>query len=100
MERVWLASKLQLMFGQIESVLESHPEVVEAGVRGVEDATYGARPAAWVVRSEGADLDVDALQAFCRERLAGYATPVRVEFVERLPRNATGKLLRRELGAT
>ena len=85
---------------QIESVLESHPDVVEAGVRGVEDATYGARPAAWVVRSEGAGLDVDALQAFCRERLAGYATPVRFEFVERLPRNATGKLLRRELGET
>ena len=84
---------------QVESVLEAHPDVVEAGVRGVEDETYGARPAAWVVLRDGAPDDVEALLAFCRERLAGYAVPVRIEIVAALPRNATGKLLRRELGA-
>ena len=83
---------------QIESVLEAHPDVVEAGVRGLEDETYGARPAAWVVLRAGARLAPLELMAYCRERLAGYAVPVDVEAVDALPRNATGKLLRRHLG--
>ncbi len=82
---------------QVESALEAHPDVVEAGVRGVADDTYGARPAAWVVLRDGASLEPDALLAFCRLRLAGYAVPVRIERVDELPRNATGKLLRRHL---
>ncbi|MEM9173985.1 MAG: 2-succinylbenzoate-CoA ligase, partial [Myxococcota bacterium] len=84
---------------QVESALEAHPDVVEAGVRGVDDAAYGARPAAWVVLREGARPDEEALAAFLRDRLAGYAIPARITFVDALPRNATGKLLRRELGA-
>ncbi|MCR9094086.1 MAG: AMP-binding protein [bacterium] len=83
---------------QIESVLEAHPDVVEAGVRGIEDETYGARPAAWVVLREEARLAPSALLAYCRARLAGYAVPARIETVDVLPRNATGKLLRRRLG--
>lgn len=83
---------------QVESVLEGHPDVLEAGVRGEADATYGARPAAWVVLRPGLSVDVPALQAFCRERLAAYAVPVRIEALAELPRNATGKLLRRRLG--
>lgn len=84
---------------QVESALEAHPDVIEAGVRGIEDATYGARPAAWVVLRQDARPDPAGLLAFCRERLAGYAVPVRVEVVDALPRNAVGKLLRRKLGA-
>ncbi len=82
---------------QIESVLEAHPDVLEAGVRGVDDATFGARPAAWVVLRPGASLDAAALAAFCSERLARYAVPVTIRAVDVLPRNATGKLLRRAL---
>ena len=67
-------------------------------MRGVADAAYGARPAAWVVLRPGRSFDASALQAFCRERLAGYAVPARIEALDALPRNATGKLLRRRLG--
>lgn len=82
---------------QIESVLEAHPDVLEAGVRGVDDATFGARPAAWVVLRSGVSLDEATLATFCSERLARYAVPVAFRAVEVLPRNATGKLLRRAL---
>lgn len=83
---------------QVESVLEGHPDVVEAGVRGVADATYGARPYAWVVLRPGVSFDASVLQSFCRERLAGYAVPASIEVLDALPRNATGKLMRRRLG--
>lgn len=84
---------------QVESVLESYPDVLEAGVRGVADRAFGARPAAWVVSRSGHEIDPTALVAFCRERLAAYAVPVAIRQVAALPRNATGKLLRRALPA-
>ena len=83
---------------EIETVLLGHPDVVEAGVRGVIDAAFGARPAAWVVTTNPGNVGEESLRDYCRERLAGYKVPVRVYAVESLPRNATGKLLRRELG--
>jgi O-succinylbenzoic acid--CoA ligase len=84
---------------EIEAVLASHPAVAEAGVYGVEDPRWGRAPAAVVVLRAGASLPPDELIAFCRERLAAYKTPSRVSFAEALPRNAAGKLLRRELGS-
>ncbi|MDP6979751.1 MAG: o-succinylbenzoate--CoA ligase [Myxococcota bacterium] len=83
---------------EIEAVLLAHPDVSEAGVTGIADATYGARPAAWIVPREGASPRADELRAFCRDRLAVYKCPVAFRRVDALPRNATGKLLRRELG--
>jgi len=79
---------------EIERVLLDHPHVVDAGVTGVPDPRWGARPAAWVVLRGG---DGAALPAFCRERLAGYKVPVAFHAVDALPRNALGKLQRARL---
>lgn len=84
---------------EIEAVLLAHEGVAEAGVAGIEDANYGARPAAWIVPRTPPGPDDEELAGFCRERLAGYKCPVAFHRVEALPRNATGKLLRRELRA-
>jgi long-chain acyl-CoA synthetase len=78
-------------------VLQSHPDVVEAGVYAVDDERWGKTPAAVVVLRPGASRDAAALIAHCRERLAAYKTPSRIDFTDALPRNASGKLLRREL---
>lgn len=82
---------------EIESLLVEHPDVVEAGVVGVADARYGARPLAFVVWRAGSDRNALALSVWCRTRLAGYKLPVGFIASEALPRNASGKLLRREL---
>ena len=80
-----------------ESVLVEHPEVLEAGVVGVPDVRFGARPLAFVVWRVGASPDPGGLAAWCRTRLAGYKVPVDFIAVDALPRTASGKLLRREL---
>jgi O-succinylbenzoic acid--CoA ligase len=80
---------------EVEAVLLAHPLVEEAAVVGRADARWGAVPIAFV-RTRGA-VSAEALRAFCRERLAGYKVPSEIRFVEALPRNAAGKLLRREL---
>lgn len=82
---------------EVEAALAEHPDVADVGVTGLPDAEYGARVAAWIVLRPGAREDRAALEAFARARLAGYALPRRWRFVRELPRNAAGKLLRREL---
>ena len=84
---------------EIEAALQSHPDVTEAGVYGVEDGRWGRVPVAVVVLNEGASPDAEALLAFCRERLAAYKTPKRIEFATALPSNAAGKLLRNRLSS-
>jgi O-succinylbenzoic acid--CoA ligase len=80
---------------EVEAALLAHPGVAEAGVFGVPDPEWGARVAAVVVGSDSTPAD---LAAFCRERLAGYKVPRQIVITtEPLPRNAAGKLLRREL---
>lgn len=82
---------------EVEAALLEHPDVAEAGVAGVEDARFGRRPVAWLVARSGVAIDDDAVLAFCRERLAGYKLPVRIHWVNALPRTASGKLMRRDL---
>jgi O-succinylbenzoic acid--CoA ligase len=82
---------------EVESVLSTHPAVREAGVFAMSDAAWGQTVAAAVIPEPGAEVSAEALQAYCRERLAGYKVPSRVLFTEDLPRTASGKLLRREL---
>jgi acyl-CoA synthetase (AMP-forming)/AMP-acid ligase II len=77
---------------EVESALCEHPLVVEAAVVGVPDDVYGEIPRAYVVVSER--VGERELQAFARERLAGFKVPARVVFVEELPRNPGGKVLK------
>ena len=82
---------------EVEAVLLSHPGVAEAGVYGIADDVWGQRVAAAIVPRPGTAVDEAELRAFCRLRLAAFKTPSQVSFVSGLPRNAAGKLLRREL---
>jgi len=82
---------------EVEGALLAHPAVREAGVIGVPDHEWGRSVAAVVVLHDGRTATEEELIAFCRAQLAGYKLPRRVEFRRSLPRNAGGKLLRREL---
>ena len=80
---------------EIENVLAAHPKVLEAGVCGKVDSKWGSVPIAFVVISE--EIAEVELIEYCAERLARFKTPKEIQFVDQLPRNASNKLLRREL---
>ena len=82
---------------EIERVLVEHPAVGEVAVIGVPDDTWGEVGKAVVVPRQGAVVDEAEVLAFCREQLASYKCPKSVEVVTELPRNATGKVLKRQL---
>ncbi|WP_102141334.1 long-chain-fatty-acid--CoA ligase FadD2 [Mycobacterium hubeiense] len=82
---------------EVEDLISGHPDVVEATALGVEDKEWGARLRAFVVKKEGADLTEDDVKQYVREHLARYKVPREVIFLDELPRNPTGKILKREL---
>jgi acyl-CoA synthetase (AMP-forming)/AMP-acid ligase II len=81
---------------EIENVLAAHPDIVEAAVIGQPSARWGESPFAIVVSKNGALKDTDVL-AFCRGKLAGYKQPKGIVFVKEIPRNPSGKILKRIL---
>jgi len=81
----------------IEDVLYRLPGVAEAAVVGEPDTTHGEIPVAHVVLAEGAAVDAAAVKAWCSEHLGRHEVPRRVVFRDALPRNAAGKVLKREL---
>jgi acyl-CoA synthetase (AMP-forming)/AMP-acid ligase II len=81
----------------VEAVLLEHPDVREAAVAGVPHAVLGEDVAAWVVVRDGAKLTPDGLLEFCEDRLADYKRPRQLHFVDALPRNATGKVMKHHL---
>ncbi|OBK27927.1 AMP-dependent synthetase [Mycobacterium asiaticum] len=89
---------LKVFPGTVEDVLLSADGVREAAVVGIRDERLGEVPWAFVA-SSGVQLSEDGLIAWCRERLTPYRVPVRVVFVERLPRNDVGKVVKRDLAA-
>lgn len=82
---------------EVEAVILAHPDTIDAAVTGARDSLDGQVAVAFVVRRPGSDLDEPSLRRYCAERLPAFKVPHRVTFVDALPRNAAGKLLRREL---
>jgi long-chain acyl-CoA synthetase len=82
---------------EVEEVLYSHEDLVEAAVIGVPHESLGEEVKAIVVVGSGRDLSTEAVIAFCKERLAAYKYPRIVEFSDELPKGPTGKILKREL---
>jgi O-succinylbenzoic acid--CoA ligase len=82
---------------EIESALLAHPAIVEAGVTGIEDKTWGQVPIAFLVVKEGINVSAEELKRYCLEHLAKYKVPKAFHFIDKLPRNAAKKLLRRKL---
>jgi long-chain acyl-CoA synthetase len=82
---------------EVESAVYGHPDVADVCVIGVPDEQWGEAVRAIVVLKPGATPDPDAIIAWTRQRIAGFKTPKAIDFAESLPRNASGKLLRRLL---
>ena len=82
---------------EVEEVVAKHPAVAEVGVAGVMDPAKGEAVAAWVVLRAGRDVTEGELRDFCRQHLAPYKVPTRVEFRTELPKTMVGKVLRRVL---
>ena len=82
---------------EIEEVLTKHESVSAAGVVGRPDLSRGEVPVAFVELKEDAEFDEQSIRSWCRKRLASFKVPKSVILLEELPRNPTGKILRREL---
>jgi long-chain acyl-CoA synthetase len=92
-------SGFQVWPREIEEVISALPSVLEVGVAGVPDPVKGEVAKAWVVLKPGAGATEDEVRTYCRERLAPYKVPARVEFRKELPKTMVGKILRRALTA-
>lgn len=103
---VWIDGRVSAMVNrgglkvfpdEVEEQLRTHRFVADAAVAGVPDERLGEVPWAFVVREPGAEIDPDGLREWCRARMAPYKVPAGVTFLEQLPRNEIGKLLRQDL---
>jgi acyl-CoA synthetase (AMP-forming)/AMP-acid ligase II len=84
---------------EVEDVLGAHPALQEVTVIGLPDPKWGEAVTAVVVLREGASLTLEELKSFCREKIAGYKIPKRLEIVDEIPKNATGKVVKHDLRA-
>lgn len=84
---------------EVENVLMSHSMVADAAVIGVPDEKWGEVPLAVLVAGEQGEISLVDLQQHCRDRLAGFKIPKHIEYVQALPRNPSGKILKKELRA-
>jgi acyl-CoA synthetase (AMP-forming)/AMP-acid ligase II len=82
---------------EVENVLNAHPQVEESAVIGIQDAEWGQQPRAVVVLKKGEVVSAEEMIEYCQPRLAGFKRPRSVVFVEALPRNPMGKVLRKNL---
>jgi fatty-acyl-CoA synthase len=82
---------------EVEGLLAGHAAIVEAAAIGVDDETFGQRLKAFVVLRDGHELDEATVKDYVKDNLARYKVPREVVFIDELPRNPTGKVLKREL---
>ncbi|WP_050182732.1 fatty acid--CoA ligase family protein [Domibacillus robiginosus] len=81
---------------EVEEVLYEHPDIIEAAVVGAPDSYYGEEVLAFIVR-KGDSLTEEKVRRYCEEKLVSYKVPKSIEFLQELPKNTTGKILRRSL---
>ncbi|MFH1931622.1 MAG: hypothetical protein ABIN18_08555 [Pseudomonadota bacterium] len=82
---------------EIEEILHAHPRILEAAVIGLPDPDWGEKVHAVVALKEGETLTEQEVIDYCKEHIASFKKPKSVEFVEKLPRSAAGKVLKRIL---
>jgi fatty-acyl-CoA synthase len=82
---------------EVEDLISKHAAVAEVAVIGVKDREYGQRLKAFVVPRKGANPDAAEIQAYVKSNLARFKVPREIEFMDELPRNSTGKILKRQL---
>lgn len=82
---------------EIEEILNAHPAVHDSGVIGQADSMRGEVPIGFIELEEDQSVDPDEIKQWCRDRLPGYKVPKRIEIIDALPRNGTGKIMRRAL---
>lgn len=84
---------------EVESAIYGHPDILEVAVVGVPDDKWGEAVKAFCVPKAGATVDPDSVIAWARERIAGFKVPKSIDVISALPRNASGKILRKDLRA-
>lgn len=82
---------------EVENVLYSHPKIEEAAVIGIPDIEWGQQPRAIVTLKKGQEANAEEIMEYCRPRLAGFKRPRSVVFIDSLPRNPMGKILKKRL---
>lgn len=82
---------------EVENALFEHPAIVDAAVFGIPGEKFGEDVMATIVLADGETLTEDEVIAFCRTKLGGYKIPRKVDFMDELPRNASGKVLKKDL---
>jgi acyl-CoA synthetase (AMP-forming)/AMP-acid ligase II len=82
---------------EVEAILGQHPSIVEVAVIGLPDPTWGQAVTAVIVPSDGADVSLDDVKELCQGKIAGYKIPKAIELIDKIPRNETGKVIKREL---
>lgn len=85
--------------GELEDVLVTHPDIADVVVMGVDDQQWGQSLAAWIVPRAGIEVEASDVIEYAKSRVARFAVPSRVAIMDELPRNPTGKVMRRELPA-
>lgn len=84
---------------EVENAIAKHPSVIDVAVIGIPDDKFGEALLAFVVLKAGAELSCEEMIEFCRDKIAGYKIPRQLEQIDELPRNATGKVLKKTLRA-
>jgi acyl-CoA synthetase (AMP-forming)/AMP-acid ligase II len=82
---------------EVENAIAHHPSVADVAVIGVPDEKYGEALLAFLVLKADTELALDELIEFCRERIAGYKIPRQMQIIAEMPRNPSGKILKKDL---